>query len=127
MKSIVALFGQTDRGLFHTPYLCRSLTDLLTTFGNPPKDTQGLDFAIQAIMNEEDVIFFRVSEEGFSQNDYLKSFEILKDPKRIKRVDAICMPKVGDRLLIDATIPICELHRSLLILSEKDLYDYLTN
>jgi hypothetical protein len=37
------------------------------------------------------------------------------------------MPGVGDAEIIDATNPICSLYHSLLITTEKDLYDYLTH
>jgi hypothetical protein len=39
---------------------------------------------------------------------------------------ALCMPGVGDSMIIDAAAPICTLHRLILILTEKDMYDYLT-
>ena len=36
------------------------------------------------------------------------------------------MPGVGDHEIINAAIPVCDQHRSLIILDEKDLYDYLS-
>ncbi|HEU64245.1 MAG: hypothetical protein KR126chlam4_00016 [Candidatus Anoxychlamydiales bacterium] len=125
MNKVIAFLGESEMGRFYYPYFCSSLTQLATTLGNPPEDSRGLDFAIQAIMYERDVIYFRVEEEGFSIKDYIKSFEIIKDKKKVKRLDAICIPGVGDIEIILQLDPICKLHSSIIITTQKDLFDYL--
>ena len=125
MNKVIALLGESEMGRFHYPYFCNSLTQLATTLGNPPEDSRGLDFAVQAIMYERDVIYFRVEEEGNSLEQYMKSIEILKDKNRVKKVNAICIPKVGDREIISNLDLICKMHKSIIIMSEKDLFDYL--
>lgn len=119
----VALFGEAERGKYHIPYICRSLGELVENLGSPPQDSEGLYYAVQVLLYEWDLVFFRVREEGFSQQDYLKGIKKLeKEPY----VSAIYMPGVGDQAIIDATTPICEKHKISLIMNEKDLYDYLT-
>ncbi len=124
MNGPIAFFGESEKGRFHYPYFCYSLYQLADTFGNPPDDSLGLTFAIQAIMYEREIIFFRVQEEGFSIDDYMKGFEALKDTNKIKQLCAICLPKVGDHIIIDSLYPICQLHKSLIITTQKDLFDY---
>lgn len=120
----IAFFGETQKGRFCYPYECKSLYQLADTFGNPPDDALALTFAIQALMYDKDIIFFRVQEEGFSIEDYMKGFSILKDINKIK-ISAICLPKVGSHLIIDSVEPLCKLHKSIIITTQKDLFDYL--
>ncbi len=126
MRHTFFLFGEAEKGEFCTPYLCRSLPQLADTFGNPPAESLGLLYAVQALLFERELIYFRVNEEGYSLDDYLKGIKILEEKEAIPSLTAICMPGVGDSDLIEATTTICHLHKSCLILSEKDLYDYLT-
>jgi len=125
MNKVIALLGESEIGRFHFPYFCSSLSQLATTLGNPPSNSKGIDFAIQAIMYERDIIYFRVEEEGFSIKDYMQSIDIIKDRNIVKRLDAICIPGVGDKEIIIKLDPICKSHNSIIIFSEKDLLDYL--
>lgn len=126
MKHTVFLFGEAERGDFCTPLSCHSLAQLSDQLGNPPGESKGIPYAIQSLMYNRDLIFFRVKEEGYSVPDYMKGFRLLQKGTEI-RISALCMPGVGDPLLINASTPICHLHQSLLIIEEKDLYDYLTS
>ncbi len=125
MKKVIALLGESEFGKFHYPYFCNSLEQLVITLGNPPQDSKGLDFAIQAIMYERDIIYFRVNEEGYSTDDYVYSFKIIKNRKKIKKLDAICIPGLSDKELISELDPICKLHSAIMITTQKDLFDYL--
>jgi hypothetical protein len=127
MRHTIFLFGEAEKGDFCTPHLCKSLPQLAETFGNPPEESLGLVYAVQALMFERDLIYFRVKEEGFSTGDYMRGICLLKNKDAFQNLTAICMPGVGDAEIIDATNPICSLYHSLLITSEKDLYDYLTH
>ena len=95
-------------------------------FGNPPEQSLGLFYAVQALLYERELIYFRVKEEGFSIPDYMKGLHFLKHGAVIKDLAAICMPGIGDAEVIEVTSAICNISHSLLITSEKDLYDYLT-
>jgi hypothetical protein len=127
MDITIALFGEAGRGEFQTAYYCKTLEQLCSFLGEPPsKDSLGLEFAIQALLYQRSVVYFRVHEEGFSTQDYLKGFTFLEKKELFPALSAICLPGVGNSQIIEATHPICNIHRSFLVLTEKDLYDYFT-
>jgi len=122
----IALFGEAEKGEYQTAYFCRSLEELADCFGQPPENSQGLYFAVQALLYEYQLIFFRVEEEGFSKQDYFLGLRLLENPAFIPQLSAIAMPGVGEPEIIDASAPLCTVYNSILITSEADLYDYLT-
>lgn len=122
----MALFGEAEKGDYRTAYHCRSLPQLVEYLGNPPPESRGLYYAIQALLYQRNLIFFRVREEGFSYQDYLCGLHTLEKQDTISKIAAICLPGVGDLKILDAIAPICEQHHSILITNEADLYDYLT-
>src|SRR5580704_11507653 len=95
MRHTVFLFGEAERGDFCTPLLCKSLPQLAETFGNPPEESLGLIYAVQALMFERELIYFRVKEEGFSIADYMRGIRLLKNKETYHGLTAICMPGVG--------------------------------
>jgi hypothetical protein len=122
----IALFGEAERGEYRTAYFCQNLSQLDEYFGNPPPDSRGLYYAIQALLFKRDLVFFRVPEEGFSKQDYLTGLRLLEEQRLIPNLSAICTPGVGDQEIINAILPICAHYHSILITSEPDFYDYLT-
>ena len=124
MRHVVALFGEAEKGQYKKPYIVRELPQLVDLLGNPPPDSEGLFFAVQALLYERELVFFRVQNEGFSKADYYSGLKFLHDSPR--PIHALCLPGVGDAELLDAFQPICSFHRSHIITSQKDLYDYLT-
>lgn len=124
MQYVVALFGESERGQFKKAHLIRELPQLLDILGNPPPESQGLFYAIQALLYQREVIYFRVMEEGFSRIDYFYGLKALKD---VEKLDAIFLPGVGDAEIIAASHALCTSHRSHLITTQKDLYDYLAS
>jgi hypothetical protein len=126
MKPTVFLFGEAEKGDFCTPLLCKSLLQLADTLGNPPQESLGIPYAIQALLFERELVFFRVKEEGFSTSDYMRGLRLLQNKEVIPHLHAICIPGVGDSDIIEAVGNVCTLHKSLLVITEKDLYDYLT-
>lgn len=127
MKPTVFLFGEAEKGDYCTPHLCRSLPQLADTFGNPPEETLGLFFAIQTLLFNKDIVFFRVKEEGFSLTDYRKGLRLLQVKEAIPLLSAIYIPGIGDTELIQEVSDVCNIHKSLLVITQKDLYDYLTS
>ncbi len=127
MQQVIALFGEAGKGEFRTAYYCETLPQLEQCLGQPPEDTHGLHYAVQTLLYNKGLIFFRVKEEGFSREDYLLGLSFLMNRKLVPNLTAVCLPGVGDREVIEATEPICSTHNSLLILKEADLYDYLTS
>lgn len=122
----IALFGEAEKGEFTKGYICDSLVQLLDCFGNPPAESKGLYYAIQALHYHRPLIFFRVQEEGFSLADYLNGLNLLEKSPFISRITAICTPGVGDSQIIDTVSTICQAHHHLLITNESDFYDYLS-
>lgn len=125
MRHVVALFGEAEKGQFKTPYFLKSLSQLVDLLGHPPTESEGLFFAIQALLFERELIYFRVAEEGFSPIDYFNGLRLLEDRELIKRLHAVCLPGVGDTEILSASQNVCQIHRSFLITSQKDLFDYL--
>ena len=127
MRHVVALFGEAEKGQFHVPYLLREMPQLIDVLGNPPPESEGLFFAIQALLFQRELIYFRVESEGFDLVKYQHGIKLLEDREKVKMLHAICLPGVGDEKIIDATKRLCEIHNSILIATQKDLYDYLTS
>jgi hypothetical protein len=122
----IALFGEAEKGDYSKAYYCQTLPQMLDCLGNPPPESKGLYFAVQSILLDYSVLFFRVREEGFSQQDYFLGLAFLKKQKLFTRIMGICAPGVGNGEIINEILPICHNYRSILITSEADLYDYLT-
>jgi hypothetical protein len=127
MSFTIALFGEAEKGEYQTPYFFQNLPQLVDLLGNPPPNSHGLYWAIQALLYHYQLLFFRVEEEGFSYNDYLDGLIVLQTEHSKEHIKALCLPGVGDKGLIHALSPFCVIHHALLITSEADLYDYLTS
>jgi hypothetical protein len=123
----IAVFGEAERGKVFTPYCVESLESLLAVLGNPPEDSFGINIAIQALLYRCNLIFFRVTREGYSVEDYMQGLRYLEDRNKIRDLHGLAIPGVGDSQIIDETKKICSIHSSILIITEKDLYDYLTS
>lgn len=121
----MAFFGESEKGRFHIPHYCDSLEHLVENLGNPPPESKGLYFAVQALLYDQKIIFYRVEEEGFSYQDYFEGLRTLRRIEGASHLRAICMPGVGDEEIFNAAMPICEDSHSIIITTESDLYDYL--
>jgi hypothetical protein len=126
MLQRIVLFGEAEKGAFKIPHLVREVPQLMDSLGNPPDESEGLFCAIQALLYKREILYFRVFEEGFSKTDYLAGLKYLTEKEKVKQVTALCLPKVGDPEILEATRDICSLYSSFLITSQKDLFDYLT-
>lgn len=124
MKQTIALFGESEKGAYKTPHKLNHLPQLLDLLGNPPQESLGLFFAVQAILYNRELLFFRVAEEGFSKIDYMSG---MKQLTKMPPIHALCLPGVGDPEILSLSEEICHLHKSFLITSQKDLYDFLTS
>lgn len=126
MNCRIFLFGESEKGEMCTPLRLRSLSEVLDRLGHPPLDSNGIGYAIQALLLKRELIFFRIEEEGFSRSDYYQGVKLLYNQGINMALSAVCIPGVGDQHIIETLLPICKKLKALLILSEKDLYDYLT-
>ncbi|MCB1109618.1 MAG: hypothetical protein KDK64_01435 [Chlamydiia bacterium] len=126
-RQTVALFGEAEKGEIGTPLIMKSLSQMNDILGHPPSESRGIFFAIQFLLYEQEVIYIRVKEEGFSTKDYLKGMKFLQDKKQISHLTALCLPGVGDARILDAAHPVTDAYEALIITTEQDLYDYLTS
>ncbi len=126
-NSIIALFGEAEKGSYLTLTHIKSLHQLCETFGHPPEETKGLFFAIQTLLYQKELLYIRVQEEGFSFEDYLQGIQLLEKASTHLNLSAVCLPGVGSASIIDETFRLCEKRGSLFIASPQDLYDYLTD
>lgn len=125
-RRVVALFGEAQKGDFHTAYHCRNLEQLVDYLGHPPPYSRGIHLAIQSLLYHRDLVFIRVREEGYSFQDYYKGLRLLANGSVVRNLAALAIPGVGDAGLLEATTAICAIYSSILITNEEDLYDYLT-
>ncbi len=124
--SLIAWFGEAQKGHFHIPYSIDSLDELVEHLGEPPHHSKGLFYAVQSLLYNRSLLFFRVREEGFSVGDYLVGFNWLLNNPELEHVRAIGVPGVGDYEVIQALQPLVTIHKRIVIVSEKDLWDYLS-
>lgn len=125
--TLIALFGEAERGMFHAGYLCRNLDQLFEFLGEPPSETRGLSCAVRALLYGHPLIYFRVAEEGFSYADYRFGFHLLESETLGISMGALYLPGVGSKDLIEDGLGLCRQHHSVLIVEEADFYDYLTD
>jgi hypothetical protein len=125
MQNHIALFGEAEKGSYSTLLHFSALPEFAETVGNPPEDSQGIQIGVQTLLFEFKLIYIRVHEEGYSAMDYYSGLRLLKEYQ--STLCAICIPGVGDKELIQETFYICKSHKSLLITTERDFYDFLTN
>jgi hypothetical protein len=121
----IALFGEAEKGEFERGYYCYSLPQLADLLGNPPKNSLGLYFAIQALLFKRNIIFFRVKEEGYSVSDYLSGMQMLQEHHQLTHLEAIGVPGVGNSEIIHALKPICLKFKSIVFITEMDFFDYM--
>lgn len=121
----MALFGEAEKGDFERGYFCETLSQLVDFLGNPPENSLGLYFAVQALLFKRQILFFRVEEEGYSLNDYLKGVHRLQESPHIRHLEAIGIPGVGNAEIIMALKPVCHRFHSILFITEMDFFDYM--
>ena len=126
MKGTIFLFGAAEKGASCQPISLSSLEELLHQLGHPPGESEGIHYAIRALLFQYGLIYFRVAEEGFSYGDYMLGLKWLNKTPIRPHLSAICLPGIGDEEVIQKAASVCLHHQCLMIVSEKDLYDYLT-
>jgi len=125
VQRTIALFGEAEKGEFKVAHFCDTLSKLVDQLGHPPKESLGLHYAVQTLLYQHTLIYYRIKEEGFSFSDYLWGFHHLEQQKILKEIVAICIPGVGDSEIIQSATPLCLKSHGVLIITEPDLYDFL--
>ena len=124
MKPAVALFGEAEKGSYDTAYYCRCLVDLHHYLGDI--NGRGMTIAIKSLLHDVNVVYFRVKEEGYCIDSYLFGLHFLNTQTTLNNIIAIALPGVGDQHIIEASLSLCQKHKSLLLFSDQDFYDLLT-
>lgn len=127
MPKNVALFGEAEKGKFQDPYSCRSLKELFDHLGNPLEKSLSIAFAIQSLLLNYNVLYFRVHEEGFSKKDYMQGIKYLEKRKEQMQLSLIAIPGVGDKEIIAEISKICTSYNCYMLIQKEDLYDYYTH
>lgn len=122
----IFLFGEAQKGSFCTPLRFKTLPDLAEELGNPPTDSNGIDFAVQLILFDRELIYYRVKEEGFAKDDYERGVKLLYNQGEKLRLSAICIPGVGDPQIVEALACVSQKLQLILIMTERDFFDYVT-
>lgn len=123
MRPTIVLFGEAERGAFHTPHLCCSPLDLLTQLGS--SNNKGILMAMQGLLSGYNVLYFRVKEEGFESDGYSYGLQFLLGLADIS-IMAVALPGVGTPSTIRAFHELCQQRNSILITTDQDLYDLST-
>lgn len=121
----VALFGESEKGDYKFPHYCKTLGQLMDRLGHPSPESRGIYYAVQAILYENHLIYFRVEEEGFSHEDYLYGVRVIEKADFENPLTALFAPGVGSCRIVDALASACKATNSVLVTTEEDLYDYL--
>ncbi len=127
INNTIALFGEAERGEYRKPYFFDNIPSLAENLGNPPPESKGLHFAVQALLYKQKLLFFRVQEEGFSLEDYYSGLNLLRTIDIDLSIRAIYLPGVGNGEIINEVIPFCNKKNSILIMTERDFYDFVTH
>ncbi len=126
-SELFALFGESEKGDFREPYYLETLHELHEALGLPPDGSAGIHYAVRALLYGNSLLFFRVQEEGFSHQDYFEGLWMLKKTVEGENLLAVGIPGVGSQEVIHAVGEVCEDTSSLILITEDDLYDYLTD
>ncbi len=125
MKKTIAIFGESKEGPLKTLLLLRSLPNIVEIIGNPTETGLGVHMAIQAMLFGREVLFYRIEEEGFQRENYAFGCKLLETHPRKDDLAAIALPGVGDSTILSLAQKIIP-SGTILLLTEKDLYDFTT-
>lgn len=126
-QSKVAIFGECTEGRQDEWILLKNLPEVADILGNPTESGLGVHMTIQTILFDHFAFFYKISEEGFSKTEYAKGLKFLEHIPCDYTLSAIALPGVGDNQILAEAKHLCDLHKCLLILTEKDLYDAITD
>lgn len=122
----VVIFGEAQVGPYMRFSSCKDLAELMECFGEPPDNTMGLHYAVKALLSEKPCIFFRVTEEGYSVEEYYCGLQNL-DKIPDHTFSAIFIPGMSNQEFVNAALRYCHLHQHLLFMNPADFYDWMVS
>lgn len=126
MRHRISIFGVAEKGEYYRHLHLQSLEELFTSLGQPSEEGIGLELAIQALLYERSVLYYRVKDEGYENEAYEVGLKQLASEKTLSPVSALAIPGVGDPHILAQADQICKKEKSFLIMNQKDFYDYMT-
>jgi hypothetical protein len=122
---LIALFAESEKGHYERGVLISTPAELLQMFGHPPREGQGMLFAIQALHYQQPLLFFRVKDEGFSTPDYRGGLHWMEENVESQQLGAICAPGVGSHDILNPLFEFSLRSKALLLTTERDFYDFI--
>ena len=125
-KRTILIFGESKEGQFQKLLFINSLPKLATILGEPTETGIGVHIAIQAMLYNLEVLFYKVKEEGSDEDAYLQGFRLIEKEAPSLILGAIALPGASTPKILEIANSLCDLHNSLILSNERDLYDYIT-
>ncbi len=122
----ILIFGESQKGELQKFLFLKTLPDLAEALGEPTETGLGIHMAIQAMLFNQSVLFYKVKEEGFNIDHYLMGFKLLEKEFTSILLTAIALPGASSPPILEIADSLCKLHKSLILFNEKDLYDFMT-
>lgn len=124
-KASVAIFGESRKGEFLKLFYINTLPDLATHLGEPTASGIGIHMAIQSLLFQKDILYIKVLEEGYDLEHYSVGIREIEN-KTDLLISAIALPGVGSNEILKKASLLAKKKKAVLILTEKDLYDFMT-
>lgn len=126
MKDVVTIFGESEKGPLGTLLSIDSLPKLAESLGVPTDGSEGLHLAVQTLMSNKTVLFYRVTEEGSNIAEYARGLKLLQELEMPTLV-ALALPGIGDPEIQHLAKALCKAKHSILIVNQRDFYDIMTS
>ncbi len=125
-QNTIVIFGESKGGDFQKPLLFNTLPELSQALGEPTQNSSGIHLAVQALLLNQRVLYYKVSEEGFNPDQYLLGFKLIEKYPPEKSISAALLPGVSSSEILTLAKEFSAHTGLLLLFTEKDLYDLLT-
>lgn len=125
MKDVVTIFGESEKGPLGTLLSIDSLPKLAEALGVPTENSVGVHLAVQTLMSNKIVLFYRVTEEGSNIAEYTRGLKLLQELDMPSLV-ALALPGIGDPEIQHLAKTLCKAKHSILIVNQRDFYDIMT-
>lgn len=124
---MIAIFGEAEIGSFKSLITLNSIPELTDKLGRPTKKGIGIHMAIQAILYDREILYYRIpNEEEPSCKEYLHGLNLLGRSTFINPLVAIALPAVNHRDILYRAKHLCHHCKILFLPNERDLYNFIS-